>query len=317
MPAERPIFIVGAPRSGTTLLRYMLCSHPRIYIPPESNFIPRFFRRRPGAPMNRRQAIQVLATIFRQRLFIKDWQRSIPEPTVFVDGLPDLTPATFLDTLYSQYASQYGAARWGDKSPIYTGYMDLIAEIFPSAQFVHLIRDGRDVALSTIASYKDRFYVDLYFAARTWRQRIRKAFESASRLDSARYHEVRYEQLAADPEGELRKICGFLGEEYLPAMTEPHKIAQQLHPSQGIHSATRQPPTTQSSGRWRKEMCGADQRLFQAVAGDLLNELGYGTVGLGDMSVAERAHHVGLKIKYTVLEDARRILQTVGVFPPH
>lgn len=316
--ASRPILVVGAPRSGTTLLRFMLSSHPRIYIPPESNFIPRFFQRRSRAPMKRRKAIHILNLIWSYRQFIRDWREERPDPASFVNGLPDLTPATFLDALYRQYASQYGAERWGDKSPIYAAYMDLIAEIFPTAQFIHLIRDGRDVALSTMEAYqKDRFYVDVYFAARTWKERLRKAFASAARLSPDRYYELRYEQLTANPEARLGEICDFLGEVYVPAMAEPHKLAREHVRPTGRHAPVRQPPTTKSLGRWRREMSSSDQRLFQTVAGDLLCELGYETVGLGRMPPSERARLARLHAKYAVLEAGRRVFQTVGVFHPH
>ena len=317
MTSERPIFIVGVHRSGTTLLRYMLCSHPRIYIPPESDFIPRFFRR-PQAPLERQQAMRVLETIFSSCRFVQEWQGERPDPTAFVASLPDLLPATFLDTLYRRYVSQFGAQRWGDKTPIYTSYMDLLAQLFPSAQFIHLIRDGRDVALSMIEKWgKSERHIDLYFAARSWKRRLRQAFASATRLGRDRYYELRYEQLAADPEPWLREICSFLGEEYVPAMVEPHILGRERIRPDGFHAAVRQPPSTGRVARWRGEMSPADQRLFLAVAGDMLRQLGYETVALGPMPLSERARLTGLGIKFVVLQAGRRALQAVGVFHPN
>ncbi len=316
--AERPIFIVGAARSGTTLLRFMLCGHPRIYIPPQSDFIPRLFHSRPRDPMTRRQAIRAVSVIFSSRPFIKDWRAERPDAAAFVDSLPDLRPGTLLDTLYGQYARRHEAERWGDKTPTYTGYMDLIAEIFPTAQFIHIIRDGRDVALSTIQAYrKDIFYVDMYFAARSWKERVQKALASATRLGPDRYYELRYEQLTANPEARLREICEFLGETFVPAMTEPQKLARERLSAKNVHAAVRHPPTTSSVGRFRREMSEADQRLVQAVAGDLLDELGYGTVHFNKMPLGERGRYVGLQTKYTILESGRRVLQTVGLVSPH
>lgn len=315
---ERPIFVVGAARSGTTLLRYMLCSHPRIYIPPESNFIPGLFRHHPRTPMQREQAIHTLNVIYQHRVFFRDWQGEYPDPVAFVDSLPDRTPATLLDALYRQYAQQFGAERWGDKTPIYTSHIDLLAEMFPSAQFLHIIRDGRDVALSMMKAYRKArfFYMDIYFAAQTWKRRVRKARASAARLGADRYFEVRYEQLTENPERVLREICDFLGEMYVPAMTEPHKVARQHHHSKGIHAATRLPPTTTSVGRWQREMSESDQRLFQAVAGDLLDELGYNTVNLGMMPLSDRARYVRLRAKHRLLDVSRRTLEAAGVFHP-
>jgi len=314
----RPIFIIGVHRSGTTLLRYMLNSHPRIYLPPESDFIPRFFQRQPCAPMKRPQAIQNLDIIFSSYRFVREWQGERPDPAAFVDRLPNLTPAAFLDALFRQYASQFGAERWGDKTPIYTSYVDLIVQIFPTAQFVHLIRDGRDVALSMVDKWgQDEFHIDLYFAAQSWKKRLYQAFASAAQLGPGRYYELRYEQLTADPEPLLREMCDFMGETFVPAMVEPHRLGRERIRPDGFHAAVRRPPTTARTGRWRREMSPAEQRLFQAVAGHLLEQLGYETVDLGNMPLGEKAQFARLHTKYTVLQAGRRILQAVGVFHPN
>ena len=315
---ERPIFVVGAPRSGTTLLRYMLCSHPRIYIPPESSFIPRFFRRSPRQPMRREQAIQTLRSLFSYHSFFRDWRADLPDPGAFVDALEELTPAAFLGSLYGQYARQFGASRWGDKSPLYSSYVDLIAEIFPTAQFIHLIRDGRDVALSMVKAYPriPFFFMDMYYAARSWRRRVRQAMAAGAHLGPDRYLEVRYEQLTEHPEAHLQRICDFLGEAYVPSMAEPHRTARVRHHSKGIHASTRLAPNTMSSGHWRKDMSPPDVRLFQTVAGDLLLALGYATVDLGKMSVAEKVRYAALQSKYALIQTGRRVVQAAGVFNP-
>ncbi len=127
-----PIFIVGAPRSGTTLLRFMLCSHPRIFIPHESYFIPRFFHTNSKSHLSPGHAKRILNFIFHSSPFMDDWKEEIPDPELFVEDIPILTPSSLLDAVFAHYANQYGAERWGDKSPTYTGYMDLLNNIFPS-----------------------------------------------------------------------------------------------------------------------------------------------------------------------------------------
>jgi hypothetical protein len=316
MSAGAPIFVIGAPRSGTTLLRIMLSSHPRIYIPPESDFIPRLYLGRARTPMGRDRAVRDAQVILGHRRFLREWRDAVPDPAAFVDALPELTPAALLDALYRAYAAQHGAARWGDKSPIYTHYIPLLAEIFPSAQVVHLIRDGRDAALSTLAAYPDRFYVDVYFAAQSWQRRVRAARRAGVALGPPRYAELRYEDLTADPEAALRLLCAFLGEDYAPAMCEPHKLARELLRPQGRHAPVRE-PVHPNSGGWRSRMPVGDQRLFHAVASDLLVDLGYDAADRVPLSPAERARVAGLATKYRVLEGGRRILQSFGVFAPH
>ena len=268
--------------------------------------------------MKRFEAIRILEFILKAKPFMDDWKTERPDPAGFVEALSDLMPATFLDTLYSQYAQIYGAVRWGDKTPTYTNYVDLISEIFPTAQFIHIIRDGRDVALSTLNAYKkDRFYVDLYFAGHTWKQRVRKTRLSGCRLSSDRYFELRYEHLVVEPEKILKEICSFLNESYDPAMANPQQLARKLVPKKGVHSAVRNPLNTGSLGRWRHEMTVGDQRFFQIVAGDLQDELGYEAGDLGRAGWREWLRYTGLMAKYTLLEGGRSFFQAFGVFNPH
>ncbi|MEM2125310.1 MAG: sulfotransferase [Candidatus Methanosuratincola sp.] len=315
---DRPIFVVGAPRSGTTLLRYILTSHSRIYIPPESNFIPRFFPKPSETPLTTQQAERIIEGILSYRVFFKDWKDERPDPTTFVTSLPDLCPATILSSLYKSYSRQYNAIRWGDKSPIYTSHMDLIAKIFPSAQFIHIVRDGRDVALSMLKAYQGRrfFYVDLCFAARSWKRRVRKARSSGHRLGPDRYFEVRYEDLVAEPVPTLSQMCDFLGEKYEHSMAEPEKEAQEHYHSKGIHAATQRPLSPRSAGRWLKEMTQEDQRLFFSLAGDTLVELGYEIIPLGNMNTSEKTRLIRLQTKYLFVEASRRIIQAAGIFHP-
>jgi hypothetical protein len=311
-----PIFVVGAPRSGTTLLRVMLSSHSKIYIPPESDFIPRLFLGRGQVPMTKQKALENIRVILGNRRFFREWKGEPLDTEGFVGGLSDMSPANFLDALYRAYAAQYGATRWGDKSPIYTNYVGLLTEIFPQAQIVHLIRDGRDAALSSLSAYRDRFYVDVYFAARSWRKRVRASQHAGVALGPGRYIEIRYEELTAHPEHVLRSVCRFLGESYEPAMSEPHRLGRELLRPEGRHAPVRD-PIHPNSDRWRREMAPADLRLFQEVAGDLLRDLGYETVDLGTMSMRERTRRSRLATKYGVVEGGRRVLQAAGIFHPH
>ena len=318
LPEDRPVFIIGVHRSGTTLLRYMLGSHSRIYIPPESDFIPNFFLHDPAGELSDEQVARILGAIFERYRFVKEWKGDPPDPAQFAQSLPDRTPASFLDALYSAYARQYGAERWGDKTPIYASYVDLLHDLFPRAQFLHIIRDGRDAALSMLDKYEhDEFHVDIFFAARNWVRRICSAQSAGSRIGPNLYYELRYENLIDDPEGELRAVCDFLGEAYEPGMIEYHRTARERIPANShFFSNVRNPLSRQRVGRWQQEMSVADQRLVQRVAGRLLAELGYTVIDLGPMSIPELARLAVLASKYAVLQSGRRALQQLGLFPP-
>lgn len=312
-----PFFIVGVHRSGTTLLRYMLSSHSRLYVPPESDFIPRFFLGRPHAALSQAEVAQLLDVIFSEYRFVRDWQGERPSPFGFFRDMTAPTPAAFLDLLYTRYAAQNGAVRWGDKTPIYASYIPLLHDLFPQAQFIHIIRDGRDVALSMLDKWGDKeLHVDLYFTARNWTRRIRQAQAAGRRLGAEQFHELDYEDLVREPEGQLRAICAFLGERFEEQMLAHHRLAQRKENAGGFHEAVRKPPSTQRIARWRREMAAGDLRLFQRLAGSLLPELGYELADAGEMSGWEHGRYLLLAAKYHLLQAGRRVLQAAGLKPP-
>jgi hypothetical protein len=312
-----PFFIVGVHRSGTTLLRYMLSSSPRIYIPPESDFIPRFFLKRPLATLDEKEVEKLLSVIFNRYRFVKEWEGKRPDAETFFREMDVKSPAGFLDLLYQRYAEQKGAVRWADKTPIYSSYMDVIHQIFPEAKFVHIIRDGRDVALSMLDKWGDKeVHIDVYFAARNWVRRIRQARDSAGRLGSEYFYELQYESLVAEPEQALRKICNFLEEPFVDEMVAHHQQARQQIESGSFHDAVRRPANKNRIGRWREEMSAADLRLFEQAAGTMLTELGYETASNGTMSLAEKGRFQLLRLKYESLQFGRGLAQRAGLVPP-
>lgn len=318
IPNNSPIFIVGSPRSGTTLLRYILTSHPRIYIPPESYFFHRFFSSDPQRPVPPEKAVEVMASICTYEPFFADWKGERPNPELFVSMLPDTRPAAIICALYTLYARQYGAERWGDKTPIYVEQIDKISALFPEGKFIHIIRDGRDVAVSMRKAYRNAryFYMDIYYAAANWKDRLARARKMGDLIGPERYLEIRYEDLVSNMEESICNICGFIGEVYHPAMLEPQLVAARSHHSTGIHSSTRQPPTDSHIGHWQKEMSPADQRLFQSVAGDILEQNKYALVDLGKMPPVEVLRKFSLAGKFYTLNTLRNSMQKAGIVHP-
>lgn len=313
-PSDTPFFIIGVHRSGTTLLRYMLSSSPRVYIPPESDFIPRFFGRAPHRPLPPRRLKRLLTIIFTQYRFVREWQGPPPDPARF--GRQP-SPAAFLDTLYRLYAQQRGALRWGDKTPIYASYLPLLDTLFPQARFIHLIRDGRDVALSMLEKWgRSEPHVDIYFTARNWVRRIQQARAAGQRLGPTRYLEMRYEALTAEPERELRALCAFLEEEFHPAMLAHQEQARLDVAAGSFHAPVREPASTARVARWRSALDSADVRLFESVAGPLLAELGYPVSSLPNLTAREQVRLRALQAKYVTLQTGRAVLQQVGLMPP-
>ena len=143
---------------------------------------------------------------------------------MFAAAAEEAQPTTYADVircLNASYARSRGKTRYGNKTPKHVLHMPEIAELFPEARFVHIVRDGRDVALSYLS--KDFGPSDVRSAADVWRARVERGRADGARLGERRYAELRYEDLLTDPEAELRTICAFLDLPFDDAMLRYHE----------------------------------------------------------------------------------------------
>jgi len=275
--SDRPIFVVGCPRSGTTLLQLMLSSHPRIAIPPETRFLLRAYARRLEfgdleQPANRRVLGEFICARRGHRfrdLGLKR-RRTVEE---IVAGPPTLGSA--FGIVYQAYAARFGKPRWGDKRPAYNRYLDILLRLFPDAQLVHLVRDPRDC----VASLKrvPWWRRGPYQAVVAWAGAIDNVRATAERHPDA-VVELQYERLVADPETELRRLCTALGEDFNPAMATPESVASLHVPERALkewHANTRRRPSTASVGRWREELEPWEAGLCETVLGARMDRFGY------------------------------------------
>ncbi|GGS81493.1 sulfotransferase [Planobispora rosea] len=286
--SDRPIFVIGCPRSGTTMLQLMLHSHPRIGVPPETRFVvPGYYRRFVFGDLreevNRRRLGQWIVTDkdtkFKELKL--DGDRFIED---VVAGPPTLGSA--IGIAFRSYAEQFGKARWGDKRPSYYHYVDILLRLFPDAQFIHLIRDGRDC----VASLKEMpwYTKDVFHAVNNWAEAIDFGRRHAKNLPADSYYELRYEDLTRDPETELRGLCGFLGEEYDPAMSEPCHVARQAIPQNRVwHLNTHGDVTTARTGSWKARLEPWEVSLCETVLAERLTANGYELTGAPK---ADKAH---------------------------
>ncbi len=271
-----PVFVVGCGRSGTTLLRLMLDAHPLLAIPPESHFLSRFGHNlgRYEAPGGGVDAERLASDILRTKNF-QAWR--VPEADVHariaaLGSSPSF--ADVVDAVYMAYAETRGAIRWGDKTPRYVLDIPLFDRLFPGSKFVHIIRDGRDVAMSlrTVRFGPN----EPMSAAGFWDRRVRAGRESGRTLGPARYHEVRYERLVEDADAELRGICDFLDLPWDETMLNYHSRVSEALPDdrRSQHQHEDRPPT-KGLRDWRTQMQADDVAAFEVIAGALLDELGY------------------------------------------
>lgn len=276
-------FVVGSPRSGTTLLRLMLDAHPDVAIPPETPFYPAFL----AVDSDRPDWLEAsLATITASPV----WNHYGLDRGAFEARIRSAAPAgrgDILRAFYREYAARFGCARSGDKFPGNAVNMRRISALLPEARFIHIVRDGRDVAVSLRQTWF-RPAGDYASCIALWADHIRAAREQVA--PALPYLEVRYERLVREPEPALRRICSFLDLPFHSAMLHHHERAQERQAEIGdlvieglrydkgriaelMH--TDRPPFATSIGRWRAAMSIADVVACERAAGDLLDDLGY------------------------------------------
>jgi hypothetical protein len=268
-------FVVGCGRSGTTLVRALLDAHPDLAVPDESYFPVWFARKRHRYELDGRFALE---RFLDDLLAHEQFARWGLDPDAVRAALTASAPASYPDAIracFRLYAQRHGKTRYGDKTPVFVMHIPLLAQLFPEAVFVHVIRDGRDVALSrTEASWGT---VRLDHEALLWRSQVEQGHADGVRLGGARYREIRYEDLLDDPERIARELCAFVDIDFDPSMLRYHERAAPLVDTLAIpqeHQNLLRPPT-KGLRDWRSQLSPADAARFEALAGRTLRRFGY------------------------------------------
>lgn len=273
-----PIFIVGCPRSGTTLLQWILKSHPRISFPSgESGFFIRFYRNiGEYGDLSRVEDVERLLTDiwatkpdYFERMFLGIKFDPLKYAKQFHrQGCDSITK--IIDSLYLENAKAENKIRWGDKTPFYVLHLDKILDIFPTAQVIHVIRDGRDVALSLFGRKEDFGIYNVYCAAKYWEQYVTAGQEFGKKFSNSTYMELRYEDIITDTAGTLKKVCSFLEEEFSVSL-----LNYQRATIKGKTPMLAEPIQKSNFNKWKKEFSLGQQKVFEKVAGNLLDKCGY------------------------------------------
>jgi len=274
-------FIVGCARSGTTLLQRMINAHPKVAVTPESHWIPRLYAKpwalTPEGLIKPKLIRRLLAHPKFARLNISR------EELVMLAGNGQATSyATLVSGIFDLYGKVRGKALVGDKTPDYVRKIATLHALWPQARFIHLIRDGRDVALSMMEWPKVRpkpgdfatWQEDhVSTAALWWELNVRLGQQTGKSLGSRLYLEMRYESLVSHPKKESVVLCEFLGVPHDEAMLRFYDGPAANDP--GLESRRARLPVTSGLRDWRSQMQAEDVEIFEAAGGQLLDELGY------------------------------------------
>jgi hypothetical protein len=288
------------------MLQLMLHSHPKIAIPAETRFMVTAYEHRRDFgdledPANRRALAQWIVGRPETKFCDLGLDPELVTEEI-VAGPPALGSA--LGTVFQAYARRFGKPRWGDKRPSYMQHLDSLLRLFPDAQVVHLIRDGRDcvASLKEVSWYKR----DVFHAAATWTQTIDLGRRAAVRLGPHSYHQLQYEHLVDDPGAELRRLCAFLGEDYDPRMTQPQRIAGTVIPPQKRwHRNTRTVVNSGRVGSWSDRLEPWEIALAETVMGRRLSEYGYELTGAPRAPAAHLARYARVNTERRLLARKR------------
>ncbi len=271
---ERPVFIVSAPRSGSTLLRLILDAHPRLAVPPPDWLFDLVYPYLYSYGDLRQAAnLLALAEDILRTPTVGKWPVK-PSPVELVAAAAEPTFAGLYAALHREYAKTGGKTRWGEKTPRNSFWMDEIRALFPDAQFIHIVRDGRDQAIDISDSIL--WPNSVYSGAHLWQRYVMAIRDSARRLPADALVEIRYEDLCASPEATIRRLCEFLGEEFDARMLAPHATPSarswSTHP---LHAKTAQPISTRYCEMYKTRLPAADLAALEALIGETLAQFGY------------------------------------------
>jgi hypothetical protein len=273
----RPTFVIGAMRSGTTLMRLMLSRHSSLAIPPESHFLAKLVRRfEPTETLQDARLDEAIEIVTSNTEWKRDWHGDPEALEARVRLLAPLSLAAFIDAVFAQQIEPSGKPHWGDKTPAYLFQVDRLRACFPDARFVAMVRDPRDVYLSLAP--KD------WVGTSTWQVgryllRCDQLVDRLAHRHGDHFLVVRYEDVVADTESTLRRVCSFLDMAYEPAMQAFYADAlDQVQPwelDDGHHEKLLRPIDRHDMGRWRREGTRSDMREIEAITHDAIDRFGY------------------------------------------
>ncbi len=287
-----PFFVIGSPRSGTTLLRLLLTSHPALVVPPECGFVvwlhPTFGDWGVQEFSDPASLSRFAAEVTASRKF-ESWGVSLEDVENAIARRKPRDYSEACESVYRLFCTHCGkdAAIWGDKNNFYLAHIQTLKAIFSEARFIHIVRDGRDVACSyrevmgghTNSPYRPSFPVTIDDIARQWSRDVQEIRKQLERLNTHQVIELRYEDLTAAPQRELTRICDWLRIPFDTDMLHFYESNRQnlLEPAATLDWKLRtlEPISTHTVGRHTVLLDQAEINVFLSIARSELQHYQY------------------------------------------
>lgn len=263
--SSAPLLIVGCPRSGTTLLLRLIRDYLDVGFGRDDGRFLRFknLLNHYGDLNRDENMFRLMRDIFADDDFRKRFKSLAFDPKELLAVIDERTYSELVRHVYAAFALMEGKTRWGNKTPRYVFHMGELLDLFPDAKFIHVIRDGRDVALSlfrvTWGAPRNCFS-----AAKYWKERSSAARAAGAVLGEEKYLEVKYERLLSNPVSVFQKIIDFGSFE-----VDRDQVIERLR------DETRARLKRDNFDKWRTDLSVSEIKVFEQVAGDTLKEFGY------------------------------------------
>jgi hypothetical protein len=291
MASQTPMpIVVGSPRSGTTMLRLMLDAHSQLAIPPETGFLTVAEKLTGKGDRLREKFFHAITNYPESLPCWPDFDIAKEDFRIALAAIGPFNVADGCRAFYRLYAERRGKSRWGDKTPLYCRHLNAIRRVLPEARFIHIIRDGRDAAMSLRRMWFSPGW-EIETQASYWRDCVLAARRAG--VGCGYYLEVRYEDLVLNTRETLERICAHVELQFEDAMLSYYRQApERLKEHKGRatpdgkifltheqrlaqQQRTTQPPDPSCVFAWKQTMDADEVQKFRRVAGDLLHELGY------------------------------------------
>jgi hypothetical protein len=256
---EQPIFIIGAPRSGTTFLASLL--EPSHYGAPfETHFITKYFKKlETYGDINTVKNLSSLLNDISKERAVMQWKLELNAQAIIDEIGVSITYPDIVNYICLKASNKAGNTLWGDKTPHYIGDMEIILELFPNAKYIYIVRDGRDVALSLLKKVWGPN--NIYYCARHWRDLNNKDLTLMKLEQGNQLFRIRYEELIDKPKSISQKLYQFLRLDIETTRTE------------AITSST----IKGNYGKWQQSLTEHQIKIFEKTAGNTLIKFGYPT----------------------------------------
>lgn len=273
-----PIFMIGTQRSGSNMLRLMLNQLPNIVAPHPPHILHRFMPIMPlYGNLNQDDHFDALVDDVCRMVELNPvpWEGVELNRRKVAGTCRERSLMAVYGAVYQALADARGARTWLCKSMQNTMYLPKIEGYFPDAKYIYLYRDGRDVAVSFRKAVVGEKH--FYHIAKEWAETQQKAIEHRERVPANRFFSISYEELTSQPEPAMQRLCNFLGAEYHPSMLDFHESdeAKRAAESSSLWGNVVKPIMADNTRKFMREASVEDITIFESVAGDILDALGY------------------------------------------